>query len=165
MHPLIRFAAFLVFLGLAALSVLAGPETSRPVQASFVHQWQIKTLNNLLQNSSSGLSFVKKSNEETLTSSVMVGRICSCQILNLESSNYDHRFMVLLAEKSNDVSEAGFKKTRNRIQKEKRRLKLLFYDKIKLVAEIQAKGSCKSMYFRLHSTDSNLQLYEILNAD
>ena len=98
-------------------------------------------------------------------SSVPGVRICSCQVLNLQSSNHDHRFVVLLAEKTNDNSGAAFKAARNRIQKEKKQLKKLFYDKVKLVAEMQGRGSCKSMYFRLRTTDSQLQLYEILNAD
>ncbi len=41
----------------------------------------------------------------------------------------------------------------------------MFYDKVKVIAELQGESSCKSMYFRLHTADHQLQLYEILNAD
>jgi hypothetical protein len=86
-------------------------------------------------------------------------------VLNLQSSNYDHRYVVLLAEKTDAANSAGFKAAKSRIEKEKRQLKKLFYDKIKMVAELQGSGSCKSLYFRLRAADEQLQLYEILNAD
>lgn len=165
MHPLIRFAAALIFLFLAALSVLAGPKSSRPVGAKLLHLRQIATLNHLLTDSGTRLNIEKQSGSRTIKSTPAEVRICSCQVLNLVSSNYDHRYMVLLAERTNDGSVAGFKLARNRIQKEKKQLKKLFYDKLKLVAEMQGKGTCKSMYFRLRTADSQLQLYEILNAD
>ncbi len=41
----------------------------------------------------------------------------------------------------------------------------MFYEKVKVVAEMQGTGSCKSMFYQLRSADSHLQLYEILNAD
>jgi hypothetical protein len=165
MHPLIRFAAALIFLFLAALSVLAAPKSSLPVNANLFNLSQINELDNILPDSTTISSLVKESESETEKTHITGNRICSCQVLNLESSNYDHRYVVLLAEKTNDGSRAGFKAARNRIQKEKKQLKMLFYDKVKLVAELQGKGSCKSMYFRLRSVDNQLQFYEILNAD
>ena len=93
------------------------------------------------------------------------GKICSCQVLNLESSNFDHRFVVLLAEKKNDGTRSAYTIAKNRIQKEKKHLKQMFYDKIEVVSEKQAAGSCKEMFYRLKTADVSLQLYEILNAD
>lgn len=73
--------------------------------------------------------------------------------------------MVLLAEKTNDGSSSVYKLAKNRIQKEKKQLKKLFYDKVEVVDEIQGTGSCKSMFYQLSSANGNLKLYEILNAD
>lgn len=92
-------------------------------------------------------------------------RICSRQVLNLGSSNYDHRHVVLLAEKAYDGKRSAFILARKRLQQEKRNLKKMFYDKVQVIAELQGTGSCRSMYFRLHTADNHLQLYEILNAD
>jgi len=92
-------------------------------------------------------------------------KICSCQVLNLESSNFDHRYVVLLAEKKNDGTGTAYTIAKNRIQKEKKHLKQMFYDKIKVVSEKQGTGSCKEMFYRLRKADVSLQLYEILNAD
>jgi hypothetical protein len=41
----------------------------------------------------------------------------------------------------------------------------MFYDKVELVSETQATGSCKDMFYRLRKINVSLQLYEILNAD
>lgn len=41
----------------------------------------------------------------------------------------------------------------------------MFYDKIILISEIHQTMSCKSLYFKLKTADSQLTLYEILNAD
>jgi hypothetical protein len=165
MHPLIRFAAALVFLFLTALSVLAGPKSSRPAGSTMLDLRQIKVLDNFLRDSTTALVPDNRSRSmiEKVTSAT--DRICSCQVLNLESSNYDHRYVVLLAEKMDHGNDAGFRAARNRILKERKQLKKLFYDKVKLVAEMQGKGSCKSMYFRLRTADRQLQLYEILNAE
>ena len=109
---------------------------------------------------------VKKESELTPEeANSSTGKICSCQVLNLESSNFDHRYVVLLAEKKNDGNGTAFTVAKNRIQKEKKHLKQMFYDKIQVVSEIQGTGSCKAMFYRLRKADVSLQLYEILNAD
>ena len=92
-------------------------------------------------------------------------KICSCQVLNLESSNFDHRYVVLLAEKKSDGTGTAYTIAKNRIQKEKKHLKQMFYDKIEVVSEKQGTGSCKEMFYRLRTADVSLKLYEILNAD
>ena len=93
------------------------------------------------------------------------GRICSCQIMNLESSNYSRRHIAVFAEKTNHGSAADFNAARNRIRRERKHLKQMFYDKVEVVAEISAEGTCRSMYVKLKSNDARLQIYEILNAD
>ena len=103
--------------------------------------------------------------KETAAGNSTRGRICSCQILNLESSNYNHQHIAVFAEKTNHGSSADFRAAKNRINKEKKHLKNMFYDKVEVVAEVEAEGSCHSMYVKLKSRDARLQIYEILNAD
>ncbi len=93
------------------------------------------------------------------------GRICSCQILDLESSNYNHQHVVLLAEKANYGNSNDLNIARSHIEKEKKHLRQMFYDKIKTLSEIHQTGSCKALYYQLKTADSQLQLYEILDAD
>ena len=165
MRPLIRIAFVLFFLSLTAVNVFGGDRSARPVIPAFFHYHSMKMPDSLLSVLVTDIRANKKPEPAPDEVSGSSGRICSCQILNLESSNYDHRYVVVLAEKSNDGSTAAFNAAKNRIQKEKKRLKEMFYDKIKTVAEMQGTGSCKSMFFRLKTADSHLQLYEILNAD
>jgi hypothetical protein len=164
MRPLIRFSIALLFPALSTLDSFGGSETARPVNSFNLEVKHIERVDSFLTADVSTHDAKTASlyhSGEALSS----GRICSCQILNLGSSNYDHRYVVLLAEKTNDGSAEAFTVAKNRIQKEKKFLKQMFYDKVKVVGEMQGTGSCKSMFYQLRTADKNLQLYEILNAD
>jgi hypothetical protein len=164
MHPLIRIS-FALLLCLTAQAGFAGRCSVRPVKSlPFVLQ-HIEKLDSILSARVSVVEVKKESEMTSEEASSSTGKICSCQVLNLESSNYDHRFVVLLAEKKNDGSGAAYAIAKNRILKEKKHLKQLFYDKIKVVSEMQGTGSCKAMFYRLRTANVSLQLYEILNAD
>ncbi len=165
MHPLIRISIALFLLCIAFQTGFAGEGSVRPVKRISLVSVQIETLDSILSNR---VSFTEVKKESELTSeeaSSSAGKICSCQVLNLESSNFDHRYVVLLAEKKNDGNGTAYTIAKNRIQKEKKHLKQMFYDKIKVVSEMQGAGSCKEMFYRLRTADESLRLYEILNAD
>jgi hypothetical protein len=164
MRPLIRIVFTLFFLCLVVL-VFGGTGSVRPVSAAIFHHSHIERLDSLLTGSVTIITVKKASSSSAEEASNSVGRICSCQILNLGSSNYDHRYVVLLAEKTAKGSSAAYNVAKNRIQKEKKHLKQMFYDKVEVVSEMQGAGSCKSMFLQLKTADSHLQLYEILNAD
>jgi hypothetical protein len=165
MRPLIRFTIALFILSLFSLDSFGGSESVKPVNPFNLYDNHIERLDSFLT--------VRNSIQSAKTAFPLVagavlpsaGRICSCQILNLGSSNYDHRYVVLLAEKTNDGSGEAYIVAKNRIQKEKKFLKQMFYDKVKVVAEMQGTGTCKSMFYQLRTADKNLKLYEILNAD
>jgi hypothetical protein len=129
MRPLIRIAFALFFLCLAALNVFGDGRSPGPAIPASFRSHYIKTPDSLL----SVLVTVVTANEnpEPAPDEVIVsrGRICSCQILNLESLNYDHRYVVLLAEKTNDGSTAAFNAAKNRIRKEKNVSKKCFTTK------------------------------------
>lgn len=165
MRPLIRIAFTLLFLCLAIMDVFGGSGSSKPVSPSVFQIHNLVTMDSLITVRGILISVKKSSDVSPAEVSNSTGRICSCQILNLESSNYNYRYVVLLAEKTNDGSGTAFALARNRLQKEKKHLKQMFYDKIKVVSEMQGTGSCNSMFYQLRTADSNLQLYEILNAD
>jgi hypothetical protein len=165
MHPLIRNAFTLVFLSATALHSFAGTESIKPVTLSITVYKYIGQLDSIISAETLVTTGTIETGKSGNVSELSSSRICSCQVLDLASSNYDHQSVVLLSEKRNDGSSAAYTAARNRLQKEKKHLKKMFYDKIKVVAEFQGTGSCKSMFFRLRSSDKNLKLYEILNAD
>jgi hypothetical protein len=143
----------------------AGTITIKPVKSPIINNSFLSKLDSFLSSEVSPKPMEKENeiseNETTHPSS----RICSCQILNLESSNYDHRAVVLLSEKTYDGTPAAYSAAKTRLLKEKKHLKKMFYDKVKVIGEFQAAGSCKSMFLRLQTTNNNLRLYEILSAD
>jgi hypothetical protein len=165
MYPFIRRILTLFFLYFIVLNVFGGTGSVCPVRTFSFRIKLIAKLDSSIETGTSSINVHTKSAVDSKDDLVSSGRICSCQILNLESSNYDHRYVVLLAEKANSGRGEAYAIARNRIQKEKKLLKRMFYDKVKVVAEMQGAGSCKSMFFRLRTADRNLQLYEILNAD
>ena len=90
---------------------------------------------------------------------------CSCQIMHLSSSNYDHQAMAVFAEKTNRGEGTEFAEAKSRIEKEKKKLKKQFYDKVTVVAEMTAPVSCQALYKQLKSNDQSLQVFDILDAD
>lgn len=163
MRPLIRILAISVIFNITAQNIIAGTASAKPLRSFSFKISQIKLLNVFL----SGSAQAQTEKGRAMSSKVKetAGRVCSCQILDLESSNYKYHHVVLLAEKTNFGSISDYGIARNHIEKEKKHLKQMFYDKIKMVSEIHRAVSCSSLYFTLKSADSQLQLYEILNAD
>lgn len=165
MYPLNRIFCCLFFSCLLTVNGIAGIGSVRPVRSFSFKPDQIKNLDSALEFRVTERSVTEQLKHSVEENSSIAVKVCSCQILNMESKNYNHRYVVLLAEKTNDGHSSAFTIARNRIRKEKKQLKNLFYDKVKVVAELQGTGSCKSMFYKLRMVDRNLQLYEILNAD
>jgi len=183
MNRLIRILFALLLLTLIAINnSFAGAEAIRPVShLSGKFAYTVQKLDSFLSSAvavtaigpvteepaakttdpSAGETPGKENSAETAST----GRICSCQILNLESSNYSHRHIALFAEKTNHGSSADFNVAKSRINREKKHLKQMFYDKVEVVSEAEAEGSCHSLYLRMKTRDARLQIYEILNAD
>ena len=93
-------------------------------------------------------------------------KICSCQILNVQSNNYDHRKVAVFAEKTNNGNfSADSRVAKEAIEKEKKHLKAFFYDKLKVVGHVAESSDCKSLYVKLKSADEDLVMYDILDAD
>ena len=167
MRPLVRLVFILVVLFFTALHQFAGNPLVKqgdrfltPIKSSSKSDSSLAIL--LFSSNIDKTPGIRPEAEE---SSSTGAHICSCQILHLESSNYDHREVAVFAEKTNNGSSTDYAIAKCRIQKEKKILKKMFFDKVKVVAEIHATGSCKSMFFRLKTADNQLQLYAILNAD
>jgi len=147
------------------MNSFAGAIPVSPAKSPAANGNIISKLDSFLSSVVSPLPMEKETGISESETVLPSSRICSCQVLNLESSNYDHRSVVLLSEKTNDGTPAAYSAAKSRLLKEKRHLKKMFYDKVKVIAEFQGAGSCKSMFLRLHTTNKNLQLYEILSAD
>jgi hypothetical protein len=93
-------------------------------------------------------------------------KICSCQILVLQTSYRRQKNFALFAERTNKKSFASDLSFANRvIEREKRHMQSFFYDKLEVVGTISDAVDCKSMYKRLKTKNKALYLYDILDAD
>lgn len=92
-------------------------------------------------------------------------KVCACQILNLRSNNLHVKNAVVFAEKTNTEGENDLDKAKLRLEREKRMLKILFYNKIQVLAKTTASTDCNTLFLQLKKKQADLLLYEILNAD
>lgn len=104
---------------------------------------------------------------DTTSSDIKRGtKICSCQILVLQTSYRRQKNFALFAERTNKKSFASDISFANRvIEREKRHLQSFFYDKLEVVGTISDAIDCKSMFKRLKTKNKSLYLYDILDAD
>jgi hypothetical protein len=154
MRSLIRPSILVLLLLTCSVCVFAGGGILKPARSRSVNLYRwARQLDSLLASS------VREPARNSGT------RICSCQVLNLESSNYHHQHIAVLAERTNDGTSRGYRVAGERIEKEKKLLKTMFYDKVKLVHRVVGNTSCSELFVRLKMADHSLQLYDILNAD
>ena len=93
-------------------------------------------------------------------------KICSCQILVLQTSYRRQKNFALFAERTNKKSFASdLTYAKRAIEREKRHMQSLFYDKLEVVGSVSDAIDCKSMFKRLKTKNKSLYLYDILDAD
>jgi hypothetical protein len=165
MRLLIRIAFALIFLCLAALNTFASGGSSAPKYILNFNTEHFRKFNKDFLNLLGNEIFARAVSPSAKRAAESHGHICSCQILDLKSRNYQYQHVVLLAEKTNNGSAGDFEQAKAHIAKEKKHLRKMFFDRITVISEQQGAGSCQEMYFKLKTSDSRLQLLEILNAD
>jgi len=106
-------------------------------------------------------------NIDTASNGVKHGtKICSCQILVLQTSYRRQKNFALFAERTNKKSFASdISFAKKVIEREKRHMQSLFYDKLEVVGSVSDAIDCKSMFKRLKTKNKSLYLYDILDAD
>ena len=93
-------------------------------------------------------------------------KICSCQILELQSNNRLHKNIALFAEKSNGRNlVSDMRRVTRVLEKEKIHMQSLFYDKLTVVNAFTESTDCHTLYVRLKKKNKYLILYDILDAD
>jgi hypothetical protein len=111
------------------------------------------------------IASLKRIDSVIAVNKTVTAKVCACQILNLRSNNHDVKNAVVFAEKTNSDGNADFTKAKTRLEKEKRMLLLLFYNKIEVIARTTAATDCNTLYRKLKKVQNDLLMYEVLNAD
>jgi hypothetical protein len=92
-------------------------------------------------------------------------KVCACQILNLRSNNHHVKNAVVFAEKTSKEGQEDLVKAKMRLEKEKRLMRILFFNKIEVIAKTTAATDCNTLFMQLKKKQDDLLLYEVLNAD
>jgi hypothetical protein len=102
---------------------------------------------------------------DSIATANATAKVCACQILNLRSNNHHVKNAVVFAEKTNSDGQSDMAKARTRVEKEKRILRILFYNRIQVIAKTTAATDCNTLFLQMKKKQDNLLLYEVLNAD
>jgi hypothetical protein len=93
-------------------------------------------------------------------------KVCVCEIMELKSNNYQFDNVAVLSEKTNNGDmTADYKTASQLLSKEKKQMKTMFFDAIKVTQKFTAATDCVSLYLAIRSQSADLKLYDILNAD
>jgi len=124
----------------------AGTETPSPVNFP-------KTLSNSLK-------------EEKRLFEVEAAKVCACQVLRVTSKNENETLIAVFAQGTNngDLS-AGFASATTVVEKEKKHLKGLFYDKVQTAENLTAPTRCSVLYKEIQTKYSQVRMYDVLDAD
>jgi|ERR1700722_526932 hypothetical protein len=105
-------------------------------------------------------SVVKKDNAPHIL------KICACQVLKLQSANYKARNFALYSERTNKKSYSyDVNKAKWILEREKRHIANLFYDKVDVLDDIVEATDCRSMFLKMKKQHKTLILYDIVDAD
>jgi len=93
-------------------------------------------------------------------------KVCACQILDLESKNFEHSNVAILSEKTNygDIS-SDLDAAKEVLESEKKHLNKLFFTKMKVVSKTQDATDCSTLARKLKSDNTELKVYDVIDAD
>lgn len=93
-------------------------------------------------------------------------KICVCEIVELQNNNTELSNVAIFSEKSNngDLSR-GYKMAEKEIHREKKQMRAMFFDQVKVSNKIAVATDCLSLYMKLNQENTNVKMYDILNAD
>ena len=93
-------------------------------------------------------------------------KVCACQILRVSSKNESETLIAVFAQGTNngDLS-ADFAAANSVVDKEKKHLKGLFYDKVQTAENLTAPKRCSVLYNEIQTKYSHVKMYDVLDAD
>ncbi len=93
-------------------------------------------------------------------------RVCVCEIMEAENNNQSFSNLVVLAEKENDGDlSKSYRIAEQQISSEKKQMKAIYFDKLRVNTKIAVATDCMSLYLKLNQRNNDFRLYDILNAD
>ena len=92
--------------------------------------------------------------------------VCVCEIIRLENNNDSHEEVALMSEMTDngDLSRE-YRAAGRQLVSERRRLRELFFDVVKVTEKLNAPVDCVSLFLMMAEKRSDLKMYDILDAD
>jgi hypothetical protein len=154
-----RFGSLCIILTITAFSAKANGDAVQPEQFN-LNAFVKASVNLLGENDAKIESFLNKLKKKKLTS------ICVCEILELQNNNSKFTNVAIFAEKTNKGNIGnGYKTAERMIAKEKKQMKAIYFDAIKINTKMAVASNCLSLYMKLKVQAPALKLYDILDAD
>lgn len=92
--------------------------------------------------------------------------ICVCEILELQNNNSRFTNVAIFAEKTNKGNiGSGYKAAERIIAREKKQMRSIYFDAVKINTRMAVASNCLSLYMKLKAQAPALKLYDILDAD
>jgi len=154
-----RFCSLFIAFSVIALAAKADGGIVRPAQfnlGAFVKA-SVNFMNGKSSKAEVLLEKLKSKNSD---------RICVCEIMELQNNNAEFTDVAVFAEKINtgDMGK-GYKTAEREIAKEKKQMKAMFFDEVKVNTKIAVATDCLSLYMKLRQNTNGLKMYDILDAD
>jgi hypothetical protein len=144
---------------MAALSAKANDESVQPEQFN-LNAFVKASVSILDGNAARVEAFLNKLKNKESTS------ICVCEILELQNNNSKYTNVAIFAEKTNKGNIGnGYKVAERTIAKEKKQMRSIYFDAVKINTKVAVASNCLSLYMKLKAEAPGLKLYDILDAD
>ena len=154
-----RFGSVCIILTMAALSANANERTVQPEQfdLSVFIEASVSVLNGSAAKIEAILDRVKSRESSS---------ICVCEVLELQNNNSTFTNVAIFAEKTNKGNIGnGYKIAERLIAREKKQMRSIYFDAVKINTKVAVASNCLSLYMKLKATAPGLKLYDILDAD
>mgnify|MGYP001028184609 CR=1 FL=1 len=154
-----RFGSLCIIITMATLSAKANDGAVQPEQ--FNLNAFVKASVSILDGNAAKIEVAldKLKNMESAS-------ICVCEILELQNNNSIFPNVAIFAEKTNKGNIGdGYKIAERIIAKEKKQMRSIYFDAVKINTKVAVASNCLSLYMKLKATAPGLKLYDILDAD
>jgi|GEM_PF-3030449 len=93
-------------------------------------------------------------------------QVCVCEIMKLGNNNDGYEEVALMSEMTgNGDLSSEYRSAAKQLVAERRRLRELFFDIVKVTEKVNAPVDCVSLYLMMAEKRSDLKLYDILDTD
>lgn len=155
-----RFVLLVALFSLLTVAAQAGDEAVRPSQFN---------LSAFVKSSVNFMNGKSARKAEALLEKVrtqQTDKICVCEIMELQNNNAEFTNVAVFAEMVNNGNMGkGYKTAEREIAKEKRQMKAMFFDQVKVNTKMAVATDCLSLYMKLNQENINIKMYDILDAD